>query len=120
MRCRNIVDVAGGVLDLLNKHRVDDDAELLHLTVATVLDLLGQPVAFANDLLDSQAADDRPQMAGENAPDEFFHTVLLGEKTSRCVRDGRRVVTDLESGDCLDVQPDALRGDALFSDLRLM
>ncbi len=68
-----VVDVAGVVLDLLDLQGVDDDAELLHLGVAAVLDLLGHPVPFPDDLLDGQAADDRAEVAGEDAPDQLLH-----------------------------------------------
>ncbi len=69
--------------------------------MATVLDLLGQSVALADDFFDGQAADDRAQVPGEDAPDEFFHAVLFGEEASRRVRDGRRVVADFERSDRL-------------------
>jgi hypothetical protein len=84
-----------------------------------VLDLLGHPVAFPDDLLDGEAADDRPQVPGEHPADEHLHPVLLGQEPARRVRDRGLVVPHLERGHRADVQPDALAGDALLGDLRL-
>jgi hypothetical protein len=87
--------------------------------VATVLDLLGDPVPLPDDLLDGEAADNRPEVAGEHPADEHLHPVLLGQEPAGRVRDRRLVVADLERGDRPDVQPDALVGDAFLDDLRL-
>ena len=64
VRRGQVVDVTRGVLDLLDLQRVHHDAELLHLGVTAVLDLLGDPVPFPDDLLDGEPADDGPQVAG--------------------------------------------------------
>ena len=114
-----VVDVAGGVLDLLDLQGVDDDAELLHLGVAAVLDLLGHPVPFPDDLLDGQAADDRAEVAGEDAAHQLLHAVLLGQEAAGRVGDRHRVVAHLEDRDGADVEADPLIGDALLDDLGL-
>ena len=117
VRRRDVVDVAAPVSDLLDLHRVEDQAELLHLRMAALGDLLGQPVAFANDLLDGQRTDDRAQVPGEHPSDQLFHLVLLGQEPARRIGDRGLIVTDLECGDRLDVQPDALDRDAILDDL---
>jgi hypothetical protein len=119
MRRGQVVDVAGGVLDLLDLERVHHDPELLHLGVAALLHLLGDPVALPDDLLDREPADDRPQVAGEHPADQDLHPVLLGQESSGRVRDRRLVVTDLERCHRADVEPDALIGNALLGDFRL-
>lgn len=119
-RCGDVVDVPGRVLDLLNLERVDHDAQLLHFAVAAVLDLLGEAIALANDLLHGQAADDRTEVTGEDPPDQLLHVVLFGQEPSRHVGDGGGVVADLEGGDGPDVKPDPLGGDAVFGDLRFL
>jgi hypothetical protein len=93
--------------------------ELFHLGVAAVLDLLGDPVALPDDVLDSEATDDRPQVPGEDPADEHLHPVLLGQEPARRVRDRGLVIPHLERGHRADIQPDALAGDALLDDLRL-
>ena len=120
MRRGQVVDVPRGVLDLLDLQRVHHDAELLHLAVAAILDLLGDPVPLPDDLLDGEAADDGSQVAGEHPADEQLHAVLLGQEPARRVRDRRLVVADLERGDRPDVEPDALVSDAFLDDLGLL
>ena len=114
-----VLDVAGRVLDLLDLQAVDDDAELLHLGVAAVLDLLGDLVALADDLLDGQRADDRAQMAGEDPPAQLLHAVLLGQEAAGGVGDRTGVVADLEDGHGAQPQRDALLGHAVLDELGL-
>src|SRR5262249_252138 len=113
-------DVPAGVLDLLDLQGVYHDPELLHLRVAAVLDLLGDAVPLPDDLLDRQAADDRPQVAGEHPADQDLHPVLLRQETARGIGYRYRIVADLERGDRADVEPDSLVGDAVLGDLGLL
>ena len=119
VRRGEIVDVAGGVLDLLDLEGVHDDAEFLHLTVAAGDDFLGDPVAFADDLLDREPADDGAQVAREDPPDEFLHPVLFRQEAAGGVGDRHRVVTHLEHRNRANGESDALARDALLDDLRL-
>ena len=119
MGCGQVGDVAGRVLDLLDLQTVDHDAEFLHLGVAAVLDLLGHLVALADDLLDGQAADDRAQMAGEDAAAQLFHPVLLGQEAPGGIGDRGGVVAHLEHRHRPDPERYALGGDALLQKLRL-
>ena len=116
----DVVDVAGGVLDLLDLERVDHDAQLLHLAVAAVFHLRGQTVSLADDLLDGEAADDGAEVAGEDAAHQLLHLILLGQEATRRVGDGDGVVTDLEGSDGADVEADALGRDAVLGDLGLL
>ena len=55
--------------------------------VTAVLHFLRHPVAFPDDLLDRQAADDGPEVTGEDAAYQDFHPVLLGQEPAGRVRD---------------------------------
>src|SRR5258707_254900 len=87
MRGSEVIDVTRRVLDFLDLQGIDDDAELLHLGVAAVLDLLSDPVALPDDLLDGEPADDRPQVAGEYPAHQNLHPVLLRQEPAGTVRD---------------------------------
>lgn len=119
VRGGEVLDVAGGVVDLLDLEGVHHDAELLHLAVAARDDLLGDPVALADDLLHGQSADDGTQVAREDPAGELLHLFLLGQEAARRVGDGHGVVTDLEDGDGPNVEADALLRHAVLGDLRL-
>jgi hypothetical protein len=74
-------------------------------------------VAFSDDLLDGEPADDRTQVTSEDPAHQDLHPVLLGQEPAGGVRDRCRVVADLERGDGPDIQPDSLFGDAVLDDL---
>src|ERR1019366_7488451 len=118
--CGDVIDVAGRILNLLDLQRVDDDAELLHLTVTSLFDLLGETVTLTDDLFDGQAADDGTKVTGKDAAHQFLHVVLLGKEPPCRVGDRRRVIPDLERGDRPDMQPDPLSGDAILGDFGLL
>ncbi len=119
MRGRQVLDVTRLVDDLLDLQRIDDDAELLHLRVAGLLDLLRDEVALTDQLLDRQGSDDRAQVADEDPADQLLEPLLLGQEAPRRIGDGDRVVAHLERGHGLDGEPDALARDAVLHDLRL-
>ncbi len=119
VRRGEVGDVSGGVLDLLDLQGVNDDAQFLHLDVAAVLDLLGEPVPLPDDLLYREPADNGAQVPGEDPADQLLHPVLLGQEAPGRVRDRRRVVTDLEHGDGTHVKADPLVRDTFLDDLRL-
>jgi hypothetical protein len=86
--------------------------------VAALGDLLGQPATFADDLLDGKRPDDGTQVAREDPSDQLLHALLLGQKPARRIGDRSRIITNFERGYRLDVQLDALDGDAVLDDLR--
>ena len=114
------VDVAGvHVVDRLDLQRVDAEADLGHLRFGAVEDLGGQFLPFGDDLLDRHGADDRAQVAGEDAAGEGGHLVLVGQEALARVDDALVVVADLERDDGPDVQRDALPGDTGLGHLGL-
>jgi hypothetical protein len=86
--------------------------------VAALGEVLGQPVTFADDLLDGKRPDDGTQVAREDPSDQLLHALLLGQKPARRIGDRSRIVTNFERGYRLGVQLDALDGDAVRDDLR--
>ena len=117
MGATEVRDVAGGVVDLLDLQRVDDETELLHLDARRLAGQRGELLAVADHLLDGHVADDRPQVTGEHVVHALVHLLLLVEEASGRVGDRREVVADLEDHDALDPERDALVGHALDREL---
>ena len=114
-----VLDVAGGVVDLLDLQRVDDEAELLHLGARRLAGERGELLAVADHLLHGHVADDGAQVAGEHVVHAVVHLVLLVEEAPGRVGDRREVVADLEDHHALDAERDALVGDAVDGQLGL-
>jgi len=108
VRLREVLDVAGRVVDLLDLQRVDDEPELLHLRSGGRARRLGELVALANQILDREAPADRAEMPREHVLNARVHHVLLIEEPARGVRDRREVVADLIDHDGLEMDRDAL------------
>ena len=67
MGCSQGGDVArAAIVDGLDLKRVDDQADLFHLWLRRVEDLLGQPLALPDDLLHRHRADDGAEVTGED------------------------------------------------------
>ena len=121
MGCSQGGDVArAAVVDRLDLERVDDQADLFHLRLGGVEDLLGQPLALADDLLDGHGADDRAQVAGEDPSGQHRHVILVLEEAPGRVGDALVVVADLEGDDRPAQQGDPLLGHALLGHLGLL
>ena len=120
LRHRQVLDVAGGVLDLLDLERVDRQPEPLHLDRRRLARRLGQRVAVPDHVLDRHRPDDRAQVAGEDVVHLHVHLLLLVEEAPRRVRDRLVVVGDLVDHDRLDADADPLRRDALEVELGLV
>ena len=117
MRSSEVLDVAGGVLDLLDLERIDDEPELLHLVGRGSLDLLGHPVAVTDDLLNRESADNRAEVPSEHLRGEPLHPLLLVKEATRRVGDRGVVVADFEDSHSLDSERYAqLRHTALRDD----
>ena len=105
---RQVLDVSGGVVDLLDLQRVDDQSELGHLRARRLACAPRQLLTVANHVLHRHAADDGPEMTGEHIVDPLIHFVLLVEEPSGSIGDARRIVADLEDHRSTHVDGDAL------------
>ena len=106
VRATQVLDVAGGVTDLLHLERVDDQAELVHLGTRRLAGELGELLAVADHLLDGHVAHDGAQVTGEHVVDPLVHLGLLVEEAPGRVGDRGEVVADLVD----DHAPDGERG----------
>ena len=109
VRGRQVLDVAGGVVDLLDLQGVDDEAKLLHLLAGVAPRGLGEGLPLPDHLLHGEAADDGAEMALEDVLDLLFELDLrLVEEAPGGVGDRGEVVADLVDDDRLDADRDAL------------
>ena len=106
--------VAGFVADRLDRERVDLQARGREVATGGVLDGLLELLAVEVELLDGQRPDDRTERALEDVLDDRVDLVVacLEEAFGR-VADGLVVGADLEGGDALDGDLDALPGDGV-------
>ena len=106
------VDVAGFVVDRLDRECVDLEAGGREVALRRVLDLLQQLLAVHDQLLDRQRADDGAERALEDVLDDRIDLLVAGvQEALGGVADRVHVAPDLERGDALDVDLDALAGD---------
>ncbi len=117
MRTPEVLDVAGGVVDLLNLQGVDDQAEFLHLRAGTRPGQGRQLLPIPDHILDGELADHRPEMTGEHIVHPGFHLVLLVEEPSGGIGDRGVIVPDLEDHYTAHTHGDSLLGDAVDAQL---
>jgi hypothetical protein len=108
MRPRHVLDVPGGVVDLLDLKGIDDQPELLHFRSSVFTGELRKFLAVADHFLDRHVADDRPKVAGEHVVHPLVHLILLIEEPARRIGDGGVIVTDLVDDNRADLERDAL------------
>ena len=110
---REVLDVAGRVVDLRDLQGVDDQAHLLHVAAGRLRRLLRQRLAVADELLDGEPADDPADVPREDLRDPLAHRVRVVQEPLGRVRDRRVVGPDLERDDAAETDRDALRGVAV-------
>jgi hypothetical protein len=121
VRCGEVLDVAAGIVDLLDLQRVDLQAERLHLLGGRAARLRRHPGAVADDLLHRQATQDRAEVAREELVHRRRHRLLgLAEEAARRIRDLARRVPDLVDDDAANAHRHALARDALHRQVRLL
>ena len=106
--------VARLVADRLDRERVDLEAGRREVALGGVLDGLLELLAVEVELLDGQRADDRAERALEDVLDDRVDLFLARlEEAFGGVADRLVVGADLERGDALDGDLDALPGDGV-------
>ena len=105
------LDVVRLVGEALDGERVDLQAAGGEVALGRVLHLLEQLLAVADELLDGQRADDRPERSFQHVLDDRVDLFWLGVEESLCgIAQRFDVTSDLEGGDALDLDFDALAG----------
>jgi hypothetical protein len=111
VRPAHVGDVVVLVLDLADRERHDDQAHLVHVVGDVGPHPLGHHLRLLDDLFDRQLADDAPQVALHDQADQplALGRLLAQELLGRGL-DALRVRLDLDLGDRLDRDRDALAG----------
>ena len=111
LRATEVGEVAAVVGDVLDLEGVEDQALTGQRALGLVGDALREGGPVADDLLDGEAADDRAQRTGEHLLGEGLDVGLLAEEPLRTEPDLVGVAADLDDGDAVEVELDALPGD---------